>query len=258
MSSARHAFTLLEMAIVITIIGILLGGLVATRSFLHNAELNNLVNEAKFNINAFDQFRERYGAVPGDMPNASQSWTDGIDGDGNGMVRSTDSVGLGNAHEIFLVFQHLSRAGLIMGNYTGATTGTTGTLYAKIGTNMPGTPIANTAFMFDHTNAGDGVIDGSGGIHTSTAYFNGLYGHVLFVAGLQENALGVPNENFLTPKEMYQIDEKYDDGMPGGGWVLSQKYLGGSADCATAADPATALYNVTYKGPACYMILKLQ
>ena len=257
---STQGFTLLEMAIVVTIIGILVGGLTATRSFLHNSELNNLINESKFYISAFNQFNDRYGAVAGDMPNASQTWTNALDGDGNGRVSATGASSGPYPDELFMVFQHLSRSGLISGNYTGLTTGAVGTYYAKAGVNVPASPVANVAYLFNHPDALDGVIDGSAGSHISSVYFDGLYSHVLIVAGLAENASGLPDVGFLPPQDAYKIDEKYDDGKPSLGWIMSQKYQGGIIpnECATATSVSIALYHVSYKGPACYFILKLQ
>ena len=48
-------FTLVEMSIVIVIIGLIVGGVVASRSYIRNAELNTIMNESKYYINQFNQ-----------------------------------------------------------------------------------------------------------------------------------------------------------------------------------------------------------
>lgn len=253
----RKGFSILELSIVIVIIGLLTGGVVGMRSYSRNAQLTTTMNEGKYYINAFNQFMERYNAAPGDFKTASLNWASAGNGDGNGLIRAT-ATPPGNRDEWFYSFQHLTLAGLVQGKYTGATTGSAGTYYARIGTNVPGASKDGVAFLFDNPDFTDGSPDGF--LSGDTKYFDGQYGNILVVAGLNGNATDIPNLPFLNPKQAVQLDEKYDDGLPGKGIVLTpiSTALPG---CATNTSPVSALYDTT---PAnanetkCYLLFRMQ
>ncbi len=222
----KEAFTLVEMSIVIVIIGIIVGSILGGRSYIRNAELNTVMNESKYYINQFNQFQSIYGAVPGDMATANLVWPGAAsNGDGNGIIRAAT---LANTAEIFYAFAHLANASLINGSYTGATVGGVGTFDARIGTNVPNGKVIGITYIFDHPDATDGNVSGD------AFYFDGLYGNVLRVAGHAASAAGLPATAFLTPKEAYQIDNKFDDGVPATGWVLPPNRTA-QANCTTAS-----------------------
>ena len=257
-TSARAAFTLVEIAIVIVIIGLLTGSMVAGFSYIKNAEIATMMSETKYYTNAFLQFQERYHAVPGDLGGApgatmaSDIWPGVGNGDGNGLIRANGAGG--NTAELFYVFQHLAHAGLIDGNYTGLSSdGTTTTAYAKAGVNVPGSASFGVSYLFNHPDALDGNV--SGGL--DPFYFDGLYTHVLIVAGLTPTGNSLPNVPFLTPKQALALDTKFDDGKPGTGWVMTP-VPAALPTCATSNTPSTAVYNTTYNANACYLVLRTQ
>lgn len=257
--SRHRGFTLMEMTIVIVIIGLLMGGMVTARGFLKNSQYTTMMNETKYYINAFGQFQGKYQSVPGDMPNADTIWTGAANGDGNGFLRTTatcDSVTNAAACkplEIFGAFQHLAKAGLITGNFTGTSAGA-GTL-ARGNVNVPGSSVQDVTYIFDHPDSLRGNVTGG----TDPLYFNGIYFHVLRVASM--SALGtalqpeLPKGVFLTPKEAFQIDSKYDDGIPDTGSVLTPNATA-LPNCTAGAAPAT--YNVANRTAACNLILRFQ
>ena len=254
----NSGFTLLEMSIVLAIIGLLVGGILAGKTFATNSRLNAMVGESRSYINALSQFNEQYKAIPGDFSTASAWWPDfkkadgslGADnGDGNGLIRAGAlTTTIGNA-ELFGAFEHLALVGLIPGSYTGATTGP-GSAVATIGTNIPKSVIENVGYVFNHPDATDGNVSGD------AVYFDGKYGHVLIVAGATANAL--PNTGFLKPAQALQIDDKYDDGAPGKGWITTYKPAGASAtDCASSDVASTAVYNASLSTKPCYLIMNI-
>ena len=239
-------FTLIELSVVLVIIALLVGGLIGLRSYTVNARLNTLMNESKIYINAFNQFQNRYNAPPGDFATASSTWTGAGNGDGNGLIRAgSTAVPL----ERYYAFQHLALAGFIPGTYTGAANGTGG---ATIGVNVPGAAIDKVAYIFDHPDATDGFVS------SDALYFDGTYGNVLRIAGLYDSATTIPDKAFLTPKQAYQIDDKFDDGRPGLG-NITVPISTTMANCATsAATSANYDTSATYADQLkCYLILKL-
>lgn len=69
----RHTqgFTLIEIAIVLVIIGFLLAGILNAQSVMRNARTKDTIKAVTDMANASQQFRDRYGAWPGTLQNAS-------------------------------------------------------------------------------------------------------------------------------------------------------------------------------------------
>ncbi len=254
--SRQRGFTLVETAVVMVIIGLMIGGMMGLRSYVKNAALTTMMNESKFYINAFNQFQARYTNPPGDYKSASLAWSGAGNGDGNGLVRATGTAP-GNRAEYFYTFQHLAFAGFIQGKYSGTTSGgTPGTdFYAKIGTNVPGSAVDKVAFLFDHPEETDGIV--ANATTANTFYYDGNYSNVLRVAGLNDTDTNIPVQPFLTPQQALRLDEKYDDGMPGLGNVVVPK-TSTLANCASSNTAASATYNTAYTDNACYLILRMQ
>jgi prepilin-type N-terminal cleavage/methylation domain-containing protein len=249
LSLKHQAFSLLELAIALIIIGLLIGAIAGLHSYTRNARITTMMSEGQVLISAFNQFQTRYKAPPGDFINANGVWPGAGNGDGNGLIRATGAAP-GNRDEWFYTFQHLGLSGFIQGSYTGATTGGPGTYSAKIGTNVPGTSIDKSAFLFDHPDATDGFVSGD------PLYFDGTYGNLLRVAGLNDNATSIPDQPFISGKQALQIDDKYDDGKPGLGNIMAPK-ASALANCASS-DIATAAYLATSDDTTCYLFIKMQ
>ncbi len=234
---------------VIVVIGLLVGAISATRNFMSNAQLNSLVNESKYYVNAFQQFGQlntTRHAIPGDFAQAKTIWPAAVDnGDGNGLIRAAATA---QNCELFGAFQHLALAGLIRGSFTGksadGTSGASATKQAGIGKNIPQSVMDRVGYYFDHPDALDGNVSGDG------VYFDGKYGHVLIVAGATTSAM--PDTAFLTPMQTMKIDDKYDDGAPGKGWIRVPNTT--AATCAL--DSIT--YNTTVDDNLCYLIYNIQ
>lgn len=242
-TSPRQGFSLIELAIVLAVIGLLVGSVVGFSSYSKAARLSTMMNESKLLISAFNQFQTRYGAPPGDMSTASGSWTGAGNGNGDGVVAGTAPQAL----ERYYAFQHLAFAGFIPGTYTGAVNGAGG---ATVGLNVVGASVDKSAFIFDHPSALDGLVSGD------SLYFDGVYGNILRVAGLNDNATSIPDQPMLTGKEALQIDLKFDDGQPGQGNILTPK-SSALANCASS-DLISATYVTGGDTKTCYFFLRMQ
>lgn len=66
-----QGFTLVEIAIVLVIIGFLLGGILSAQSVMRNARTKDTIKAVTDMANASQQFRDRYGAWPGTLVGAT-------------------------------------------------------------------------------------------------------------------------------------------------------------------------------------------
>ena len=100
----RRGFTLVEIAIVLVIIGLLLGGVLKGQELIDTAKVRSIADRQSALKIAWFAFIERYSGIPGDFNRASFHIRGGINGNGDGNVAQDESV---------LVFQHLASSGFI-------------------------------------------------------------------------------------------------------------------------------------------------
>jgi prepilin-type N-terminal cleavage/methylation domain-containing protein len=246
-----QGFSLVELAIVLVILGLLVGGVLSGRSLIRASELRTITTQQQQYVTAAHSFKEKYFYLPGDMPNATQLWGPSSDctmadsgtltcnGNGDGFVRSlfspNDTLGgmipmiLGN-DERYRFWQHLANARLIEGQFDGV---------------LQDPPMKMNPLLF--WTATDLVAAVSG----RSTIFDGEYRNIL-LANAQ-----------LLPAEVWGIDNKIDDGKPGSGKmvVYAPNFGSNLSVCTTvAAVPLggnlTADYLLTGTSTSCGFIFK--
>lgn len=259
----RKGFTLIELAIVIVVIGLVVGGVFAGQALIRSSQLQSIIADQARYVEAAKQFREKYNYWPGDFPNATTLWgamsicpptagssssgTLTCNGNGDTQVNFQTNVGgtATNLSEAFLFWQHLANAQFIQGTYTGIA-GSAGGSDHVIGTNCPESKAKGIGFGITYAGV---IVSGNDIDGDSTSYFNNNYGHVLVVG--MRRAGNLPAGAALTPAEAQSLDAKYDDGLPATGTV--QTWANGSANNANCSS-ATA-YNATTSGQQCSLVL---
>jgi len=110
----QQGFTLVEIAIVLVIIGLLLGGVLKGQEIITNAKVKNLENSVDGLAAAIYSYQDRYRAYPGDDERATRFPLVTKIGDGDGIVGGRfDSTN--NGDESNLLWLHLRNSGLVSG-----------------------------------------------------------------------------------------------------------------------------------------------
>src|SRR5689334_4874691 len=85
MARKQRGFTLVEIAIVLVIIGLLLGGILKGQEMITQAKIKNSVADFSGLSAAYYGYQDRYRAIPGDDGGATR-WAGAIAGNGNGVI----------------------------------------------------------------------------------------------------------------------------------------------------------------------------
>jgi prepilin-type N-terminal cleavage/methylation domain-containing protein len=123
MTRAQAGFTLIEIAIVLVIIGLLLGGVLQGQQLIENSRVRQATNTFNGVAAGAFSYQDRYGRLPGDdgdlaaLNGRGGSWTQvTLFGDVNGSIDVTLAQTFTGGGEEAGFFQHLRAAGFISGN----------------------------------------------------------------------------------------------------------------------------------------------
>ncbi len=197
MNSRRNqGFTLIEIAIVLVIIGLLLGGILKGQELITSARVRNLISQQDGVKAAFYGFQDRFRGLPGDY-NQAKINIQGTTEDGNGDGQIVTPGGGGGIVEPNLVWEHLSKAGFVNGNYTYAATVSP--------TTTPNNPYGQQVqLIWDNTYA---VLNGA----PQTARHN------------------LKTGNQIPVEIIAEVDRKVDDGLPASGSFVFSTFAGAGA-----------------------------
>jgi prepilin-type N-terminal cleavage/methylation domain-containing protein len=205
MKTTQKGFTLVEIAIVLVIIGLLLGGILKGQEMITQAKIKNVIADFSGVSAAYHGYQDRYRAIPGDDPGAGR-WAAGRAGDGNGIVGGTynNTCPTGTAQpavgtfESCLFWHDLRLAGFVAGS----------------GAQQP-------------YNAVTGVL----GVQTG----NGANPPVAALGGFVSLIICSAN---LPDKIAIAVDTQMDDGGVSGGTVRGQLHTAGpNPNISATADP---------------------
>lgn len=206
----QKGFTLVELAIVLVIIGLIVSSVLVGQDLIRSAELRATVAQYREIVTAVTTFRGKYPGLPGDIDNGARyglggatvtgTFQDGSAGagDANGFITEDNATTVTNATgEMATFWAHLTtpdRAEFIPGTYSGDG----GTVAGE----------DNPALRLG--NAGWGVFGTGRNIN-------------YLVAGMANNAsTATDTVNVFVPIDAFNIDEKIDDGVPTSGSVQSR------------------------------------
>ncbi len=107
MPRKQSGFTLIEIAIVLVIIGLLLGGVLKGQELINSAKVKNIANDLNSVGAAVYTYQDRYKSLPGDDDAATARWSGAPNGNRNGQIDDAERR---------TFWRHLRLAGLIAGD----------------------------------------------------------------------------------------------------------------------------------------------
>ncbi|ADE10684.1 prepilin-type N-terminal cleavage/methylation domain-containing protein [Sideroxydans lithotrophicus] len=205
MKRNQSGFTLIEIAIVLVIIGLLLGGVLKGQELINSAKVKSLATDFR-NIPVYIYgYQDKYKAIPGDDGlAASHVATAGVvvtSGDGNGLIDSNwnDTTA---GREAYIFWQHIRLAGLATGS-----TDTTSPDY------LPVNSVAGKIGIQSGTTCGQ-----TGGTTTCP---NGFITPIKDTTGAAIRGTYIICSPNILGKFVKQLDIQLDNGDPGTGAVLA-------------------------------------
>ena len=120
----QSGFTLVELAIVLVVIGIILGAVLKGQELINNAKVKRAYNQYREILAGVYTYYDKYGKYPGDDNTASSRWSVATDGNNDGLIGGlTLDCGAGVTTETCQAWLHMRLANIL----TGATTASDGT-----------------------------------------------------------------------------------------------------------------------------------
>ncbi len=243
--SNKQAFTLVELAIVLVIVGLIIGGIMVGLDMVKSAETRAQVRQIEGYVAAAQTFREKYNCIPGDCVKATQFGL-GNNGDGNGQLLPGNfnfaTQWAGWTSESVSFWYHLAQAGLT--DFPGLISIPPSAPYtqAQIVQTQPAAKVGNNVYIlatqFTDFNMGSGVLD--------SRYVRG--GNGFFLTGLGTIGSQATFPPGLTPFQAYALDTKVDDGQPFGGKIVQGKTNFASP---SACSPISGSSSCSYSYTAC-------
>lgn len=260
----NKGFTLIELAIVIVIIGLIVLAIISGTHLIRESKIKKVISEyEQFGV-AENTFKLKYSALPGDMADATSY---GFQGNGNGdkVIMSRYNSGNGHDDEYVMYWSHLGQLGAQL------------------------LPARYDSSGFDPAFP-DTILQKALPLSAIGAYWSrkritplGQFGNI-YVLGAYHSQWGYYGvKDSMSPGDAYSLDKKVDDSKPATGIIRAAGYyspvagvytMGGStsynnptyAQTATSGNctangaasyDSTAQYNVAYNEITCLpMILK--
>ncbi len=203
--SRQSGFTLVEIAIVLVIIGLLLGGILKGQEMITQAKIKNVVNDFNGITAAVNSYQDRYRSMPGDDLGATARWAGAISGGGNGQISGLYNTASKAVYEVtdesHLFWWHLRFAGFVSG------------------------PTIGQAAGQQPNNAASGIM----GVETG----------VTVVSGLGFTSTIICSSN-LPDKIAIAVDTQMDDSASNTGQIRGQLQTAPNPNTAAAAAPTYA------------------
>ena len=210
MKKNEQGFTLVELAIVMIIIGLLIGGVLKGQELIENAKINSIISNVKGYQAALNMFQDTYAGVPGDMANAATrlsgcaagNTNNCVNGSGNSIVgvpaEAWETVDSTIGGENTQLWKHLALADLVTGINPSA-----------------------AAIAWGESHPASGL---SGGFHARYSVIGGggnasMNGNILVLRNNINGNWSCGSDCTVSPLQAAQMDRKMDDGIADTGTI---------------------------------------
>ncbi len=254
-SNLKSGFTLVELAIVLVIIGLIIGGVLVGQDMIKSAEVRSTISQWEKYNTALNTFRDKFGGYPGDLRNADNFGFDPRTSAsiGNGLIEGCTTTPLLLGCETAVFFDDLATAEIIADNIPGLLAAYTANVAAVAGNGDLITPEA----------------DIGGGARWSVYAAGGR--NQFHLGGIDTGTTaGGTTTDTVEPIEAFNIDNKIDDSVGNTGIVRAVE---GRNDAIGTPTPETGVAgecttdNSTYNTdennpgesttPACQLMIRM-
>lgn len=256
---AADGFTLVELAIVMIIIGLLIGGILKGQQLIENSRVAATIDQIQKIESAFFTFRDIYPGIPGDMGNGGTR----IPGCENICTRTSSASNngtLGNNpwradatidSENYAAWAQMAAADLI-----------SGVLPNSLATDVP-TPGVNMPVSALGSSYQIGSSTSTGALHGTTSSMTFLRAVYLQLDNSVERQVqrdpASPDYTLtILPRIVEKMDRKLDDGNPNTGRLLAIGSTGGQPTRCASSDANDGFYRSANGSAACGLYYRLR
>lgn len=248
----QKGFTLIEMSIVLVIIGLIIGGILKGQELIESSRQKNFISQVDGYRAAVTTFTERFNAMPGDFNCATDA---GACGAGGGKIAATNAQIInGGGNGIAGVATYTTAANMFAAPADAANSEELQFWVHLNAANLIGgvAPLNVAPVAFGGENAIPASAFPSSGFSEVYGNYDSTTPKQTHWLKLKRTANGAGTAA-LSPKQMYNVDNKMDDGVPGAGTFRTDA---GNAACGTIAG-VLADYTVVDETIRCMAVIQL-